>query len=37
MGYQKTSKVVLSSYIDKRAVVREVSKRGFSFFDKENS
>ena len=32
MGYQKTSSVVLKNYIDKRAVVKEVNKRGFSFF-----
>lgn len=32
MGYQKTASVVLKNYIDKRAVVREVGKRGFSVF-----
>jgi len=32
MGYQKTSSVVLKNYIDKRAVVKEVAKRGFSYF-----
>ena len=32
MGYQKTSNVVLKNYIDKRAVVKEVAKRGFSYF-----
>lgn len=33
MGYQRTSSVVLKNYIDKRAVVKEVNKRGFSFFN----
>lgn len=32
MGYQKTSSVVLKNYIDKREVVKEVAKRGFSYF-----
>jgi len=32
MGYQKTSSVVLKNYIDKREVVKEVTKRGFSYF-----
>jgi integrase len=32
MGYQKTSTVILKNYIDKKAVVKEVNKRGFSFF-----
>ncbi|AXG73848.1 hypothetical protein DVK85_06185 [Flavobacterium arcticum] len=32
MGYQKTSSVVLKNYIDKRAVVKEVAKREFSYF-----
>lgn len=32
MGYQKTSSVILKNYIDKRAVVKEANKRGFSFF-----
>lgn len=32
MGYQKTSSVILKSYIDKRAVVKEANKRGFSYF-----
>lgn len=32
MGYQKTSSVVLKNYIDKRAVVKEVNKKGFHFF-----
>ncbi len=32
MGYQRTSSVVLKNYIDKRAVVKEVNKRGFSYF-----
>jgi integrase len=35
MGYQKTSSVILKNYIDKKAVVKEVNKRGFSFFEKE--
>lgn len=33
MGYQKTASVVLKNYVDKRAVVKEVNKRGFRFFD----
>ena len=32
MGYQKTSAVVLKNYIDKKAVVKEVNKRKFSYF-----
>lgn len=32
MGYQKTANVVLKNYIDKKAVVREANKRGFSYF-----
>lgn len=32
MGYQKTSSVILKNYVDKRAVVKEVNKRGFSYF-----
>ena len=32
MGYQKTSAVILKNYIDKKAVVKEANKRGFSFF-----
>lgn len=32
MGYQKTASVVLKNYIDKSAVVKEVSKKGFSYF-----
>lgn len=32
MGYQKSSAVILKSYIDKRAVVKEANKRGFSYF-----
>jgi len=32
MGYQKTSAVILKNYIDKKAVVKEVNKRGFSYF-----
>lgn len=32
MGYQKTSSVVLKNYIDKKAVVQEVNKKGFSYF-----
>lgn len=32
LGYQKTSAVILKNYVDKRAVVREVKKRGFTFF-----
>jgi integrase len=34
MGYQKTSAVILKNYIDKRAVVKEANKRGFSYFGK---
>lgn len=33
MGYQKTASVVLKNYVDKRAVVKEVNKRGFRLFD----
>ncbi|HRE76431.1 MAG TPA: hypothetical protein PLL09_01270 [Flavobacterium sp.] len=33
MGYQRTSSVLLKNYIDKRAVVKEVNKSGFSFFN----
>jgi integrase len=32
MGYQKTASVVLKNYIDKKAVVKEANKRGFSYF-----
>lgn len=32
MGYQKTSRVILKNYIDKKAVVREANKRGFNYF-----
>ena len=32
MGYQKTSAVILKNYIDKKAVVKEANKRGFSYF-----
>ena len=32
MGYQKTSAVILKNYIDKKEVVKEANKRGFSFF-----
>lgn len=32
MGYQKTSSVILKNYIDKKAVVKEANRRGFSFF-----
>ena len=32
MGYQKTSGVILKNYIDKKAVVKEANKRGFSYF-----
>jgi integrase len=32
MGYQKTSSVILKNYIDKKAVVKEANKRGFSYF-----
>jgi integrase len=31
MGYQKTSTVILKNYIDKKAVVKEANKRGFSY------
>lgn len=37
MGYQKTSAVILKNYIDKKAVVKEANKRGFSYFDWNNS
>lgn len=33
MGYQKTSAVILKNYIDKKAVVKEANKRGFSYFE----
>jgi integrase len=33
MGYQKTSAVILKNYIDKKAVVKEANKRGFTYFD----
>lgn len=33
MGYQKTSSVILKNYIDKKAVVKEANKRGFSYFE----
>lgn len=32
MGYQKTSNVILKNYIDKRDVVKEANRRGFSYF-----
>ena len=32
MGYQKTSAVILKNYIDKKEVVKEANKRGFSYF-----
>lgn len=32
MGYQKTSGVILRNYVDKKEVVREVNRKGFSFF-----
>jgi integrase len=31
-GYQKTVSVIRKNYIDKRAVSREIQKRGFSYF-----
>jgi integrase len=34
MGYQKTASVVLKNYIDKKAVVKEANKRGFSILQK---
>lgn len=32
MGYQRSAKVTLNNYIDKVQVVKEINKRGFSYF-----
>ncbi|MFM2230803.1 MAG: hypothetical protein RL607_2061, partial [Bacteroidota bacterium] len=32
MGYQKTNKVIIDNYIDKRAVVKAANKKGISLY-----
>jgi hypothetical protein len=35
MGYQKTNKVIIDNYIDKRAVVKAANKKGISLYGKD--
>lgn len=32
-GYQKTASVILKNYIDKKMVVKEITNRGFAYYD----
>jgi hypothetical protein len=32
IGYQKSGKVIMTNYIDKVEVVREVNRQGFGYF-----